>query len=43
MRYEKPTIEITYLDTEDVIRTSLNVEQGGGGSNEGGDGTSPWE
>ena len=44
MKYQKPEIEIMWLDVEDIVRTSL-TDGGYGDNNEtvGGDGKQPWE
>ncbi len=37
MQYDKPIMELIILETEDVIRTSLQVEGGGSGGDYDGD------
>ena len=37
MQYDKPIMELIVFETEDVIRTSLQVENGGSGGDYDGD------
>ena len=37
MQYEKPIIEQVIFETDDIIRTSLQVEGGGSGNDYDGD------
>lgn len=43
MEYQEPKMEITWLNVETIVHTSLTGEAGGGGVDVGGDGTNPWE
>lgn len=43
MEYQEPKMEITWLNMETIVHTSLTGEAGGSGDNFGGGGTQPWE
>lgn len=43
MEYQEPKMDITYLDVETIVYTSLTGESSGGGIDVGGEGAHPWE
>ena len=43
MEYQKPEIEMIWLNLENIICSSLDGEGSGDGENVGGDGSQPWE
>lgn len=42
MKYEEPIIELILFERQDVVRTSLELEGGGGGPDVGDDGDQGW-